>query len=260
MTSRFIPSAIQLAPAEPGSHARTIGVTALVIAAHLALLAVYTASQPSGSPGMRQAHAVAPAGPLEVVLLAARAADDRRAPTGPLFHAPIRPHLSPANRRALSREPTPTEAVAPPANAAAPREVVVAEQPTAAVGSAATAATAAISASATAAKTHPAAEAARFSARPDTKRADEVACRIPAPVYPARARRLEEEGAATVRMTLDAAGRPTAVTLEQGSGFADLDAAALDAVSRAACEPYRERGEAVPVSVVQSIDFKLTRP
>jgi protein TonB len=260
MTSRFIPSAIQLAPAEPGSHARTIGVTALVVAAHLALLAVYTASQPSGSPGMRQAHAAAPAGPLEVVLLAARAANDRRAPTGPLFHAPIRPHLSPANRRSLSREPTPTEAVAPPAHAAAPREVVVAEQPTAAVGSAATAATAAISASATAAKTHPAAEAARFSARPDTKRADEVACRIPAPVYPARARRLEEEGAATVRMTLDAAGRPTAVTLEQGSGFADLDAAALDAVSRAACEPYRERGEAVPVSVVQSIDFKLTRP
>jgi periplasmic protein TonB len=258
MTSRFIPSAIQLSPVEPGSRARTIGVAAFVIAAHLALLAVYTASQPSGSPGLRQAHAVAPAGPLEVVLLAAPAANDRPAPAGPLSHAPIHPHLSPTERRALSRKPAPTHAVAPPAHPAAPRQVVVTEPVAAAAGAAGAAETAA--SAPTAAKAPPAAQAARFSARPETKRADEVVCRIPAPAYPARARRLEEEGAATVRMTLDTSGHPAAVSLEHGSGFADLDSAALDAVSGAVCEPYLERGEAVPVSVVQSIDFKLTRP
>jgi len=258
MTSRFISSAIQLAPIERGSHARTIGVTAFVIAAHLALLAVYATSIPSGSPGLRQAHAVAPAGPLEVVLLSTPSADDRPAPAGPLSHAPIHPHLSPTDRRALPRKPTQAKAAAPAAHTVAPREVVVAEPAAAAAGSAGVAETAA--SAATAAKAPPAADAARFSAHPVTKRADEVVCRIPAPAYPPRARRLEEEGAAIVRMTLDTEGHPTAVTLEQGSGFADLDAAALDAVKDAACEPYLERGEAVPVSVVQSIDFKLTRP
>ena len=87
-----------------------------------------------------------------------------------------------------------------------------------------------------------------------------MVCHIPAPAYPARARRLEEEGTASVRMTLDTSGRPTAVSLEQGTGFADLDSAALEAVRGAACEPYIDRGEAVPVSVVQAIDFKLARP
>lgn len=256
MTSRFLSPAIQLAQIERASPTRTIGVIAFVIAAHLALLAVYATSKPSGSPGLRQAHAVAPAGPLEVVLLSTPSADDRPAPAGPLSHAPIHPHLSPTGRRALPRKPTQAQAVAPAAHAAAPREVVVAQP--AAAGSAGVAETAA--SAATAAKAPPAAEAARFSARPVTKRADEVACRVPPPAYPPRARRLEEEGAAIVRMTLDTEGHPTAVTLEQGSGFADLDAAALDAVKGAACEPYLERGEAVPVSVVQSIDFKLTRP
>jgi protein TonB len=258
MTSRFPPSAIQLAPVEPGSHARTIGVTAFVIAAHLGLLAVYVASTPPGVPGLRQAHAVAPTGPLEAVLLPAPTADDRPAPAGPLTHAPIHPHLSPPNRRALSRKPTPTEAVAPPTHPTAPREVVVAQRAAGAAGAADTADTAA--SAPTAVKARPASDAARFSARPEPKRADQVVCRIPAPAYPTRARRLEEEGAATVRMTLDTDGRPTTVSLEQSSGFADLDSAALDAVRGAACEPYLEHGEAIPVSVIQSIDFKLTRP
>lgn len=136
--------------------------------------------------------------------------------------------------------------------------MVVAELAAAAAGAASTPFAAASAASAATAAA--VAEPARFSARPETKRSDEVVCRIPTPSYPARARRLEEEGTATVRMTLDTDGRPTAVSVEQGTGFTDLDAAALDAVRSAACQPYIERGEAVPVSVVQSIDFKLTQP
>lgn len=257
MTSTVRPYAMQFPSPEPCSKARTAGVTLFVVLAHLALFAVYTNSARSGVSGLRQAHAVAPSGPLEVVLIAAPSALERPAPTGPRSHASTHPHVSPPQHRAVPRKPAPAEAVAPAPNPTAPRKVVVAE-PAAAVADAAGTPGAAASA-ASAAKASRATEAARFSAHPETKRSDEVVCRIPAPSYPARARRLEEEGTATVRMTLDTSGRPTAVSLEHGTGFADLDAAALDAVSGAACEPYIERGEAVPVSVVQSIDFKLTQ-
>lgn len=255
MTSTVHLLAIPCPPAEPRSRARTVVIVLFVALAHLALFAVYSRAARSGVSGLREAHAVAPTGPLEVVLLAAPSAVEPSAPAGPPSHASIRPHLSPPARRALARKPAPADAVAPAPLATAPRKVVVTDPTAATAGAASTASAAASSASA--AKALSAAEAARSSARPETKRSDEVVCRIPTPAYPARARRLEEEGTATVRMTLDTSGRPTAVSLEQGTGFADLDAAALDAVRSAVCEPYIKQGEAVPVSVVQSIDFKL---
>ncbi|RDU98000.1 energy transducer TonB [Trinickia dinghuensis] len=247
-------------PVEPSSNVRTVGVAVLVVAAHLALFAAYVTSPRSGTLGLREAHAVAPSGPLEVVLLAEPSAVDRPAPAGPVSHAPIHPHLSPAVRRTLPRKPAPTEAVAPVPQAAAPQKMVVARPAALAVGAAGATDAATAASAASAAKAPQVAEAARFSARPEPKRADEVACRVPTPSYPARARRLEEEGTVTVRMTLDTSGHATAVSLERGTGFADLDSAALDAVRDAACEPYLERGEAVPISVVQSIDFKLAGP
>ncbi|MGN6318583.1 energy transducer TonB [Trinickia sp.] len=247
---------MQPPPAEPNSNARTAGVVLFVVLAHLALFAVHTHAVRSGVSGLREAHAVAPSGPLEVTLLAAPSAIDRPAPAGPPSHASVNPHVSPSQRRAISRKPAPTESPTAAPHAAAPREIALAEPAAATAGAASTPGAAA----ANAGKAPTAADAARFSARPAIKRSDEVVCRIPTPSYPARARRLEEEGTATVRMTLDTDGRPTAVSVEQGTGFADLDAAALDAVRSAACEPYMERGEAVPVSVVQSIDFELTQP
>ncbi|MGN6651891.1 energy transducer TonB [Trinickia sp.] len=258
MTSTAIPSTMLLTPAQPGSKARTLGVAAFVVAAHVALLAAYVTFTRSGLSGLREAHAVAPTGPLRVVLLAAPSAADRPAAAGPLSHAPIHPHVSPAEGRALPRKPARTEAIAPAPRTDAPKKLVVAQPETAAGGANGVADAAASAASA--AKAPSAVPAARFSAHPETKRADEVVCRIPAPAYPARARRLEEEGTATVRMTLDTGGRASAVSLEQSSGFTDLDSAALDAVRGAVCEPYRERGEAVPVSVIQSVDFKLAAP
>ncbi len=254
MTSTVIPSAMQLPPAEPGSKARALGVTVFVLAVHLALLAAYGAYTRAGLSGLREAHAVAPSGPIHVVLLASSSTADRAAPAGPLTHEPIHPRLSPPEARALPRKPARTVAVTPARHANAPKQWVVA-QPAAGAEGAADAADAASAASA--AKTPSVAPAARFSAHPETKRADELVCRIPTPAYPARARRLEEQGTATVRMTLDTSGHVSAVSLEQSTGFADLDSAALDAVRGAACEPYLERGEAVPVSVIQSVDFKL---
>ena len=254
MTSTVHPLAMQCPPAEPRSNARTVGVVLVVVLAHLALFAVYSRAARSGLSGLREAHAVAPTGPLEVVVLAIPSANNRPAPAGPPSHASIQPHVPPPQRRALPRKPAPTETVAPAPHPSAPRKAVVTE-PAAASGAASTPGAGASAASAT--KAPAAAEAARFSAKPETKRSDEVVCRIPTPSYPARSRRLEEEGTATVRMTLDTTGHPSAVSLERGTGFADLDAAALDAVSGAVCEPYIKQGEAVPVSVVQSIDFKL---
>lgn len=258
MTSTVRPHAMQFPPSEPCSKARTVGVVLFVALAHLALFVVYTGAARPGVSGLREAHAVAPSGPLEVVLLAAPLAVDRPAPAGLSSHASIPPRLSPPQRGAVPRKPAAAEALAPAPHTTASRKMVVAEPAAAAAGAGSTPGAAASAASA--AKTPAATEAARFSPRPEPKRSDEVVCRIPAPSYPARARRLEEEGTATVRMTLDTSGRSTAVSLERGTGFADLDAAALDAVRDAACDPYIERGEAVPVSVVQSIDFKLTQP
>lgn len=258
MTSTAIPPATQFLQAERGLNARTIVVTVFVVVAHLALFATYVTRERSGVSGLRDAHAVAPSGPVEVVLLAAPSLAERPAPAGPLAPAPIHPSRSPAAHPLLRRKPAPTDIVAPAARASAPQNVATVPPASAAAG--ANGAGESAASAANAAKAPPVADAARFSARPQTKRADEVVCHIPAPAYPARARRLEEEGTASVRMTLDTSGRPTAVSLEQGTGFADLDSAALEAVRGAACEPYIDRGEAVPVSVVQAIDFKLARP
>jgi protein TonB len=247
---------MQLPPVEPGSNARTIAVAIFVAAAHLLLFSAYVTCTRSGMSGLREAHAVAPSGALEVVLLASPEATDRPAPAGPVLHAPFRARPAPAVRSAPARKPAKVDIAALDSPAAVPPKVVAAQPAQSAAGAAGS--TAAAASAATAAKAPPAAEAARSSARPELKRADEVVCRIPTPAYPARARRLEEEGTAIVRMTLDTSGNATAVGLERGSGFPDLDAAALDAVRAAACEPYVERGQAVPVSLVQSIDFKLT--
>ncbi|HTH75412.1 MAG TPA: TonB family protein [Trinickia sp.] len=260
MTSKFRPPAMERPPAEPNSTARTAGVVLFVVLAHLALFAAHTRAARSGVSGLREAHAVAPSGPLEVTLLTAPSATNRPAPAGAPSHPSINPHVSPPHPRAMSRKPAPTEAVAAAPHTTAPRKIVVAEPAAAQASAASTPSATAAAGAAKASSAAQEAEAARFSARPATKRSDEVVCRIPTPSYPARARRLEEEGTATVRMTLDTNGRPTAVSVEHGTGFADLDAAALDAVRRAACEPYIERGEAVPVSVVQSIAFELTQP
>lgn len=260
MTSTVIPSAMQLPPTEPGPKARTLGVVVCVVVAHLALLAAYVTSTRSGLSGLREAHAVAPSGPIKVVLLAAPSAVDRPAPAGPPSHAPIHPHSSSTESRALPRKPAPTEALAPARHTDAPKKLVVAQPDAPAAGASGTADAALPATGAATAAAPSVVPAARFSAHPVAKRSDEVVCRIPMPAYPARARRLEEEGTATVRMTLDTGGHASAVSLEHSAGFADLDAAALDAVRGAVCEPYLERGEAVPVSVIQSVDFKLAGP
>lgn len=84
-----------------------------------------------------------------------------------------------------------------------------------------------------------------------------VECHIPQPTYPARAKRLGEQGTVRLRITLDTAGRVSQVVVEASSGFDDLDTAALEAVRAGHCAPYRENGQPVPVVAVQPLTFNL---
>jgi protein TonB len=84
-----------------------------------------------------------------------------------------------------------------------------------------------------------------------------VECHIPQPAYPARAKRLGEQGTVRLRITLDTAGRVAQVVVETSSGFDDLDTAALEAIRSGHCAPFIENGRAVSVVAVQPLTFNL---
>ncbi|ALP68496.1 energy transducer TonB [Paraburkholderia caribensis] len=85
----------------------------------------------------------------------------------------------------------------------------------------------------------------------------ELACRIPSPNYPARAKRLGESGIVRLRIQIGTDGRLSGVSVARSSGFPELDAAALDAVSGGVCEPFRQNGVPVVVTAEQPVGFDL---
>lgn len=102
-------------------------------------------------------------------------------------------------------------------------------------------------------QTAPAAPAA-----PRTVQASQLGWLIqPNPVYPARSRRANEQGTATIRVLVDVAGRPAQVSLAASSGHPELDQAALSAVRAAQFRPYVEGGLAQAVWVHVPIKFVL---
>jgi protein TonB len=79
----------------------------------------------------------------------------------------------------------------------------------------------------------------------------------PKPVYPHASRRLGEQGKVLLRVYVSAAGLAEKVEIKLGSGFARLDQAAHDAVSRWRFVPAR-RGEQTMAAWVQvPITFQL---
>lgn len=78
-----------------------------------------------------------------------------------------------------------------------------------------------------------------------------------APVYPAQARRRNQQGQVLVEVRLDAEGRQREVKLMQSSGFASLDRAALEAVAQWKFQPEVQAGRALPSRVRIPIDFAL---
>lgn len=95
-------------------------------------------------------------------------------------------------------------------------------------------------------------------AAPKTVGASQVSFLVrPNPIYPARSRRNNEQGVATIRVLIDVTGRPSRVSLESSSGHPALDQSALSAVRAAQFRPYSEGGVAQPVWVLVPIKFVL---
>jgi protein TonB len=103
-----------------------------------------------------------------------------------------------------------------------------------------------------------AAAAPAAPAGPKTVTSSQVTCPVkPNPVYPARARRANEQGVATVRVLIDTTGRPAQAVLQTSSGHAALDEAAISAVKAAQCRPYIEGGVPQAIWVLMPINFVL---
>jgi protein TonB len=79
----------------------------------------------------------------------------------------------------------------------------------------------------------------------------------PAPNYPLQSRRRGEQGQVVLRVQVDAHGLPVQVEIQQGSGHARLDAAALDAVRRWRFVPARRGDEAIVANVLVPIRFQM---
>ena len=85
-----------------------------------------------------------------------------------------------------------------------------------------------------------------------------IVCHFGQPPYPSVARRLHHEGTVTLRVTIDAAGKPSQVDVDTSSGFPELDAAAVQTLRAGQCEPYLDNGRPASVRAVQPLTFNLT--
>lgn len=79
----------------------------------------------------------------------------------------------------------------------------------------------------------------------------------PAPLYPSQSRRRGEQGRVLLRVQVDARGLPERVEIEQSSGHARLDQAALEAVRRWRFVPARRGDATVAASVLVPIEFQM---
>jgi len=79
----------------------------------------------------------------------------------------------------------------------------------------------------------------------------------PAPSYPARSRRLREQGTVLLRVYVEPSGRPARVELKQSSGHARLDKTALNTVKRWRFIPARQGDAEVAAWVIVPISFAL---
>jgi protein TonB len=79
----------------------------------------------------------------------------------------------------------------------------------------------------------------------------------PAPVYPAAARRLGEQGRVILRVLVNVRGTADEVQVRTSSGFARLDDTARDTVRRWRFVPARRGAEPVAAWVLIPISFRL---
>ncbi|MDP2168942.1 MAG: energy transducer TonB [Rhodocyclaceae bacterium] len=85
-----------------------------------------------------------------------------------------------------------------------------------------------------------------------------VACpQRAAPAYPARSRRLGEEGVVVLHVELTESGAIANARIRSSSGFARLDEAALGAVKTWRCTPATRNGQPVRATALQPFNFVL---
>lgn len=85
-----------------------------------------------------------------------------------------------------------------------------------------------------------------------------VACpQRSAPAYPARSRRLGEEGVVVLHVELTETGTVANARIRSSSGFTGLDAAALGAVKTWRCTPATRNGQPVRATALQPFNFVL---
>ncbi len=87
-------------------------------------------------------------------------------------------------------------------------------------------------------------------------RGDRIAAAINA-CYPSASRRLSEEGRVMLTITIDAAGKVGAMSVNQSSGFPRLDGAAECVVRRLPFDPGKRDGQPVDAQATLPIVFKL---
>lgn len=83
--------------------------------------------------------------------------------------------------------------------------------------------------------------------------------RNPSPPYPPRAKKLGMQGTVTIRVLVGESGAVLEVQVEQGSGFALLDNAALGAVKKWQFVPGLENGRPVAMWVEVPVRFELRK-
>lgn len=85
----------------------------------------------------------------------------------------------------------------------------------------------------------------------------QLGCQIPRPDYPAKARRLAQEGTVVVRLSIGADGVVGMARVYQSSGYPLLDAAALATIRAGHCQPYISAGTPRAVEATQPVAFNL---
>jgi protein TonB len=162
------------------------------------------------------------------------------------------PAAAPAPARPAEPRPAPTPRRAAPAPAQAPI-------PAPAVASDTPARDAAPSTAAVAAAATQAAPAASAVAIVQPPRFDAAYLNNPKPPYPPLARRMGEEGKATLRVLVTPDGLPERIELAESAGSPRLDEAALEAVKHWRFVPARQGETAVAAWVRVPIAFLLEK-
>lgn len=79
----------------------------------------------------------------------------------------------------------------------------------------------------------------------------------PPPKYPESSRRMEESGTVTLRVRVNAQGRPDSVEVHKSCGFARLDRAAIEAVRKWKFVPAKQGEEPIAAFVLVPLKFEL---